>query len=109
MLANAASATTNATAESRPSHTILKQPFHGPNLPTHRPTNPQTHENVPVLSTRVPTVLLVDQDDAWREAVAAALKADYRVLRTSNGESALAMLMREDVDAMLIDVEQPGI
>ena len=61
------------------------------------------------MSTRVPTVLLVDQDDAWREAVAAALKADYRVLRTSNGESALAMLMREDVDAMLIDVEQPGI
>ncbi len=61
------------------------------------------------MSTRVPTVLLVDQDDAWREAVAAALKADYRVLRASNGESALAMLMREDVDAMLIDVEQPGI
>ena len=61
------------------------------------------------MSTRVPTVLLVDQDDTWREAVAAALKADYRVLRTSNGESALAMLMREDVDAMLIDVEQPGI
>jgi DNA-binding NtrC family response regulator len=61
------------------------------------------------VSTRVPTVLLVDQDDTWREAVAAALKADYRVLRTSNGESALAMLMREDVDAMLIDVEQPGI
>jgi DNA-binding NtrC family response regulator len=64
---------------------------------------------VPDVSTRVPTVLLVDQDDAWREAVAAALKADYRVLRASNGESALAMLMREDVDAMLIDVEQPRI
>ncbi len=64
---------------------------------------------MPDVSTRVPTVLLVDQDDAWREAVAAALKADYRVLRASNGESALAMLMREDVDAMLIDVEQPGI
>ena len=62
-----------------------------------------------VLSTRIPTVLLVDQDDAWREAVASALKAGYRVLRASNGESALAMLMREDVDAMLIDVEQPGI
>jgi DNA-binding NtrC family response regulator len=61
------------------------------------------------LSTRVPTVLLVDQDDAWREAVAAALKADYRVLRASNGESAIAMLMREDVDAMLVAVEQTGI
>jgi DNA-binding NtrC family response regulator len=61
------------------------------------------------LSSRIPTVLLVDQDDAWREAAAAALKANYRVLRASNGESALAMLMREDVDAMLIDVDQPGI
>jgi DNA-binding NtrC family response regulator len=61
------------------------------------------------LPTRVPTVLLVDQDDAWREAVVTALKADYRILRASNGESALAMLMREDVDAMLVDVDQPGI
>jgi two-component system, NtrC family, response regulator HydG len=64
---------------------------------------------VPDVSTRVPTVLLVDQDDAWREAVANILKADYRVLRASSGESALAMLMREDVDAMLVDVDQPGI
>jgi DNA-binding NtrC family response regulator len=61
------------------------------------------------LSNRIPTVLLVDHDDAWREAVVAALKADYRVLRAANGESAIAMLMREDVDAMLVDVEQPGI
>jgi DNA-binding NtrC family response regulator len=54
-------------------------------------------------------VLIVDQDDAWREAALAALKADYRVLRASSGESALAMLMREDVDAMLLDVDQPGV
>jgi DNA-binding NtrC family response regulator len=63
----------------------------------------------PPVSSRPRTVLIVDQDDAWREAVAAALKADYRVLRASSGESALAMLMREEVDAMLLDVDQPGV
>ena len=61
------------------------------------------------MSARPRTVLIVDQGDAWREAAAAALRADYRVLRASSGESALAMLMREDVDAMLLDVEQPGV
>jgi len=61
------------------------------------------------VSTRPRTVLIVDQDDGWREAVASALKADYRILRASSGESALAMLTREEVDAMLLDVDQPGI
>ncbi len=59
--------------------------------------------------SRSRTVLIVDQDDGWREAVASALKADYRILRASSGESALAMLTREEVDAMLLDVDQPGI
>ena len=61
------------------------------------------------MSSRPRTVLIVDQDDAWRDAVAAVLRTDYRVLRASSGESALATLLREDVDAMLVDVEQPGI
>jgi len=61
------------------------------------------------VSTRPRTVLIVDQDDGWGEAVASALKADYRILRASSGESALAMLTREEVDAMLLDVDQPGI
>ena len=47
--------------------------------------------------SRPRTVLIVDQDDGWREAVASALKADYRILRASSGESALAMLTREEV------------
>src|SRR5262245_32993406 len=78
---------------------------------THGLMDPWTHAPLEcgVLSNRIPTVLLVDQDDAWREAVAAVLKADYRVLRASSGESALAMLTREEVDAMLLDVDQPGI
>jgi DNA-binding NtrC family response regulator len=61
------------------------------------------------VASRPRTVLIVDQDDAWRQAVSAVLKAEYRVLRAASGETALAMLMREDVDAMLLNVEQPGI
>jgi DNA-binding NtrC family response regulator len=61
------------------------------------------------VSSRPRTVLIVDQQDAWRQAVSAVLKADYRVLRAASGESALAMLMREEVDVMLLDVDQPGI
>jgi two-component system, NtrC family, response regulator len=61
------------------------------------------------VSSRPRTVLIVDQDEAWREACATALKAHYRVLRASSGESALAMLMREEIDAMLLDVDQPGV
>jgi DNA-binding NtrC family response regulator len=61
------------------------------------------------VSSRPRTVLIVDQNDAWRDAVAAVLRTDYRVLRATSGESALATLLREDVDAMLVDVEQPGI
>ena len=61
------------------------------------------------MASRPRTVLIVDQDDAWRQAVSAVLKAEYRVLRAASGETALAMLMREDVDAMLLNVEQPGI
>jgi DNA-binding NtrC family response regulator len=55
------------------------------------------------------TVLIVDRDDAAREALATALRRDYRVLRATSGESALALLVREDVDVMLLGVEQPGI
>ncbi len=61
------------------------------------------------MASRPRTVLIVDQDDSWRQAVSAVLKAEYRVLRAASGETALAMLMREDVDAMLLNVEQPGI
>src|SRR5690606_5478398 len=61
------------------------------------------------VSTRPRTVLVVDPDESWRESVAAALRSQYRVLRATSGETALAMLMREEVDVLLVDVEQPGI
>jgi two-component system response regulator HydG len=61
------------------------------------------------MSTRPRTVLLVDQDDAWREALADVLRTECRVLRAASGETALSMLTREEVDVLLVDLVQPGI
>jgi len=55
------------------------------------------------------TVLVVDSDEASREALSGALRRDYRVLRTATGESAIHMAEREGVDVMLLDVTLPGI
>jgi two-component system, NtrC family, response regulator len=55
------------------------------------------------------TVLVVDPDEGWREALARTLRPTYRLLRATSGETALAMLMREEVDVLLLDVAQPGI
>jgi DNA-binding NtrC family response regulator len=55
------------------------------------------------------TVLVVDSDEASREALSGALRRDYRVLRTATGESAIHMAEREGVDVVLLDVTLPGI
>ena len=55
------------------------------------------------------TILIVDDDEGMRDTLNAILKRDYRVLRAATGEAALAILNREDVDLMLLDVRLPGI
>ena len=55
------------------------------------------------------TILIVDDDEGMRDTLNAILRRDYRVLRAATGESALAILNREDVDLMLLDVRLPGI
>jgi DNA-binding NtrC family response regulator len=55
------------------------------------------------------TVLVVDDDEGMRDTLNAILRRDYRVLRVATGEAALAILNREDVDLMLLDVRLPGI
>jgi DNA-binding NtrC family response regulator len=55
------------------------------------------------------TVLIVDDDEGMRDTLAAILKREYRVLRVPSGEAALPVLIREDVDLMLLDVRLPGI
>ncbi len=61
------------------------------------------------MSSRRKTVLVVDDDGAAREAVSAPLKRDYRVLRATSGELALALMDREDVDVVIAETALPGI
>ena len=55
------------------------------------------------------TVLVVDDDESMRDAVASILKRDFRVLRVGTGEAALAVLSKDEVDLLLLDVRLPGI
>ncbi|MCX6551942.1 MAG: sigma-54 dependent transcriptional regulator [Acidobacteria bacterium] len=55
------------------------------------------------------TVLIIDDDEGMRDTLTAILRRDYRVLRASTGESGLAILARETVDVVLLDVRMPGI
>ena len=61
------------------------------------------------MADRRKTLLIVDQDEDTREAITAALRRDYRVLRAATGEAALQMMHKDDVDLMLLDVHLPGI
>jgi DNA-binding NtrC family response regulator len=55
------------------------------------------------------TVLIVDDDEGMRDTLTAILKREFRVLRVATGEAALAILNKEDVDLVLLDVRLPGI
>src|SRR5512145_1611412 len=55
------------------------------------------------------SVLICDDDQGMRDTIAAILRRDYRVLRAATGEASLAILNREDVDLVLLDVRLPGI
>ena len=55
------------------------------------------------------TVLIIDDDEGMRDTLTAILRREYRVLRASTGETGLAILDRENVDVVLLDVRMPGI
>ncbi len=61
------------------------------------------------MSNRPRTILLIDENEVEREALMDALRREHRVLRAASGEAGLAILMREEVDVVILDVELPGI
>lgn len=64
----------------------------------------------PVLSARRGNILMVDDCPTTRAWVAAALEArGWRVLALHDGASALTVARLIDFDAILLDVEMPGI
>lgn len=50
------------------------------------------------------SVLLVDDDDIFVEAVTAVLEGQYRVRRAANGTEGLAMVEEERPDLVILDV-----
>jgi CheY-like chemotaxis protein len=50
------------------------------------------------------TVLLVDDDEVFQEAVAVVLGTRYRVVTASNGTEGLARVAEERPDAIILDV-----
>ena len=61
------------------------------------------------MSPKPKTVLVVDDDEGMRDTLRAILKREYLVLTAATGEEGLAVLKREDVDLILLDVRLPGI
>ncbi len=61
------------------------------------------------MSTKRKTVLVVDDDEGMRDTLTAILKGSYRVKTAATGEEGLAVLKRDDIDLMLLDVKLPGI
>jgi DNA-binding NtrC family response regulator len=55
------------------------------------------------------TVLIVDDDEGMRDTLTSILKREHRVLRAATGEAALAILNKDEVDLVLMDVQLPGI
>jgi putative two-component system response regulator len=54
-------------------------------------------------------VLVVDDEETNRKLLTRLLSRDYSVLTAPDGEAALSMLERTDVDLVLLDVRLPGL
>ena len=54
-------------------------------------------------------VLVVDDEPGVRESLRAILHRDYEVLTASSGEQALAIVTRERIDLMTLDLKMPGL
>ena len=61
------------------------------------------------MDKKLVTILVVEDDDALREAICDALAfADFQTLPTANGKEALAVLHgQHKIDLVLTDVEMP--
>jgi signal transduction histidine kinase len=56
-----------------------------------------------------PRVLVVDDEIGVRESLRAILSRDFQVLTAGNGNEALAVVTREPVDIVTLDLNMPGL
>lgn len=61
------------------------------------------------MDQRRPVVLVVEDDPAVRDAVAAVLETDYESVLTDDGPAGLDAFQRLSVDAVLLDLRMPGM
>ena len=61
------------------------------------------------MSAKPKSILIVDDDEQTRNQLAAKLRREYRVVWAPSGESAMAMLTREEAEIVLVNVRLPGI
>ena len=61
-----------------------------------------------VMTSRA-TVLIVDDNQAWRQVMASRLREDYGVLVAADGSEALEALGSERIDVIVSDVEMPEV
>ena len=61
------------------------------------------------MSPKPKSVLIVDDDEGMRDTLTAILKPGHVVLTAATGEEGLAVLKREEVHLVLLDVRLPGI
>lgn len=55
-------------------------------------------------------ILIVDDEDNQRKSLAIGLRLEgYRILEAADGEGALEVLGREEVDLAIVDLMMPGI
>ena len=57
-----------------------------------------------------PTVLLIDDEDRFRQALARQLQVrDFIVLDTSNGEDAIKIVRHQNPEVVILDQKMPGM
>lgn len=61
------------------------------------------------MSDKKPDILVVDDDDFMHEMYAEALNKNYRIIPAENGADALMLVQGERPDAIILDVEMPGM
>jgi response regulator RpfG family c-di-GMP phosphodiesterase len=59
---------------------------------------------------RIPSVLIVD-DEVWNLEVLESylFETGYKVIRASNGDEAISIALKSDIDLVLLDIMMPGI
>jgi DNA-binding NtrC family response regulator len=58
---------------------------------------------------KLPTILIVDDDESIRDTLEAILKRDYAVIKVGDGETALRVAESEEVNVILLDIMLPGM